>query len=119
MTGEIWQPAQIHITEGDVITSKKGFLVKGHLTSKFQKCYRLEFLGDNTWLLGEKREYIDVKVYNHGAAKGGQNPQATKKVSESVVTSKPPRKSPNSSHKGMKYHKHGFPLKEFEEGAKE
>jgi len=32
---------------------------------------------------------------NQEAAKGGVNPQATKKVSESVVTSEPPRKSLN------------------------
>jgi len=47
----------ITIKEGDIITSKEGFLLKSPLTGKYYKCKKQQYRGNNNWLiLGNKIE---------------------------------------------------------------
>ncbi len=58
----VFEPVQIHVQVGDVISSEKGMLQRSSLTGKTYKVTRMRYLGDGKWkVLGEKEEMDDVQ----------------------------------------------------------
>jgi len=56
----MWESASIHIEQGDIITSKKGFLLGSDMTSEHYLVRKVEYLGENRFrVIGEKKS-IDV-----------------------------------------------------------
>jgi len=53
----------LHLQEGDIITSRKGILQKSAMGERFYIVKKLKFISNNYFeVIGEKVEVADVKV---------------------------------------------------------
>ncbi len=57
---DIWKPCNIHLQEGDIVTSKKGILFKSPISEEFYLMLKGKYIGDNCWV-AIKKIPIDVK----------------------------------------------------------
>lgn len=56
-----FEPVQLHLQEGDVLTSKLGILQVSAVSERAQLVHRLKYLGNGMFeVLGEKRQFIDI-----------------------------------------------------------
>jgi hypothetical protein len=60
-----WEPVQMHLQIGDVISSRKGFLTKTNLLDRFVSSKRLKYIGKDMW------ETLDDPVEVHNVVKDG------------------------------------------------
>lgn len=62
-------PCNIHLQEGDIITSKKGILQKSAISEQSYIVKKLKFISNNHFeVIGEKIEVADVKEVNGRAS---------------------------------------------------
>jgi hypothetical protein len=62
---ERWHPVQLHLQEGDTITSKKGILQQSPITKNYYSIKKMTFLGGHHFVaLSEQEEIVDIKEIN-------------------------------------------------------
>lgn len=64
-----WDEVLMKIQEGDILTSKKGFLSKSPITDEWFVYWRVKYNGNGCFVILGNKKSIDIIMHKHGKRK--------------------------------------------------